>query len=44
MCFKIANLRGLSAVFLKIPFLGGSSVSSLLLLALVTAGFPVLFH
>lgn len=29
ICFKIANLRGLSAVFLKIPFLGGSFVSSL---------------
>lgn len=27
--FKIANLRGLSAVFLKIPFLGGPFVSSL---------------
>lgn len=45
ICSKIANLRGLSAVFLKIPVLGGSFVSSLfLLLALVTAGIPVLFH
>lgn len=44
ICFKIANLRGLSAVTLKNRFLGGSFVSSLLLLALVTTGFPVLFH
>lgn len=39
--FKIANLRDSSSVFLKIPFFGGSFVSSLLLLALLTGGFPV---
>lgn len=42
LVFKIANHRGLSSVFLKIPFFGGSFVSSLLLLALVTGGFPAL--
>lgn len=42
--FTIANLADLSSVFLKIPFFGGSFVSSHLLLALVTGGFPVLVH